>query len=102
VLSYTLPFLFLFAVFLTLQVRAARSGPSPPDAWRTPGGRPVALAIGAVGMAATVVAVLCTLVPSPDAKNQLWEAAKLVFASAVLVVSGVAAYGLAVRRGVRG
>jgi amino acid transporter len=102
VLSYTLPFLFLFAVFLTLQVRAARSGPAPPDAWRTPGGRPVALAVGAVGMAATVVAVLCTLVPSPDAKNQLWEAAKLVFASAVLVLSGVAAYVLAARRNVRG
>jgi amino acid transporter len=102
VLSYTLPFLFLFAVFLTLQVRAPRSGAPPPaDAWRTPGGRGVALAIGVVGMTATVVAVLCTLVPSPDARNQLWEAAKLVFASAVLIVSGVAAYALAKRRAAR-
>ena len=101
VLSYTLPFLFLFAVFLVLQVRAPRSGAAaPPDAWRTPGGRPVALAIGAVGLAATMVAVLCTLVPSPDAKNQLLEAAKLVFASAVLIFSGVAAYALAKRRAV--
>jgi amino acid transporter len=99
VLSYTLPFLFLFAVFLTLQVRAAGSGPAPPDAWRTPGGRGVALTVGGVGMAATVVAVLCTLVPSPEARNQLWEAAKLVFASAVLILSGVAAYLLAKRRG---
>ena len=54
--------------------------------------------VGAVGMAATVVAVLCTLVPSPDAKNQALEAAKLVFASAVLILSGVAAYVLAKRR----
>jgi amino acid transporter len=99
VLSYTLPFLFLFAVFLAVQVRAPRSGAAPADAWRTPGGRGAALAVGAVGMAATVVAVLCTLVPSPDAKNQLLEAAKLVFASAVLIVSGVAAYALAKRRG---
>jgi amino acid transporter len=97
VLSYTLPFLFLFAVFLAVQVRTPRSGAAPADAWRTPGGRGVALAIGAVGMAATLVAVLCTLVPSPDAKNQLLEAAKLVFASAVLIVSGVAAYALAKR-----
>jgi amino acid transporter len=101
VLSYTLPFLFLFAVFLWLQVRAPRSGDAPADAWRTPGGPHVALAIGAVGMTATIVAVLCTLVPSPDAKNQLWEAAKLVFASAVLIFSGVAAYALAKRRGAR-
>ena len=102
VLSYTLPFLFLFAVFLVLQVRDARSGAAPADAWRTPGGRGVALAIGAVGMAATIVAVLCTLVPSPDARNQLLEAAKLVFASAVLIVSGVAAYLLAKRRAASG
>ena len=33
VLSYTLPFLFLFAVFLAVQRRAP-----PADAWRTPGG----------------------------------------------------------------
>ncbi|MDB5479672.1 MAG: hypothetical protein JWO83_725 [Caulobacteraceae bacterium] len=98
VLSYTLPFLFLFAVFLKLQVGVARSGAAPAKAWRTPGGCRVALAVGAVGMAATIVAVLCTLVPSPDARNQLLEAAKLVFASAVLIVSGVAAYVLATRR----
>jgi amino acid transporter len=101
VLSYTLPFLFLFAVFLAVQVRAPRSGAAPADAWRTPGGRSVALAVGAVGMAATLAAVLCTLVPSPEAKNQLLEAAKLVFASVVLIVSGVAAYALAKRRGPR-
>jgi amino acid transporter len=90
VLSYTLPFLFLFAVFLTVQRR-----PAPGDAWRTPGGRGAALAVGAVGLTATVVAVLCTLVPSPDAKDQLGEMVKLVFASGVLICSGVAFYAAA-------
>jgi amino acid transporter len=98
VLSYTLPFLFLFAVFLATQGRAARARPAPADAWRTPGGPRVALAIGGVGMAATILAVGCTLVPSPDAGDQAWEVAKLVLASAVLVLSGVAAYALARRR----
>jgi len=92
-LSYTLPFLFLFAVFLVVQFRA------PPDGiWRAPGGRAGALAIGAVGMGATVVAVLCTLVPSPDAPDQLGAALKLVFASAVLNLSGVVFYVVAKRR----
>jgi amino acid transporter len=93
VLSYTLPFLFLFAVFLTVQGRAF-----PADAWRTPGGAGWARAIGGVGLAATVVAVACTLVPSPDARNPLLEMAKLVFASAVLILSGVAVYVVARRR----
>jgi amino acid transporter len=90
VLSYTLPFLFLFAVFLAVQ-----RGPAPADAWRTPGGRGAAFAVGAVGLAATAVAVACTLVPSPDARDQLGEALKLVLASAVLIFSGVAFYAAA-------
>ncbi len=87
VLSYTLPFLFLFAVFLTVQTKSA-----PAHAWRTPGGRAVALCVGGVGLIATIGAVLCTLVPSPDAKDQLGEVFKLLFASAVLILSGVAFY----------
>ena len=87
VLSYTLPFLFLFVVFLAVQRRA------PPDgAWRTPGGRGAALAMGAVGLAATLLAVACTLVPSPDAEDPGGEAMKLVFASAVLILTSVAFY----------
>jgi len=93
VLSYTLPFVFLFAVFLAVQGR-----PAPPDAWRAPGGLAGARAIGAVGLAATLVAVACTLVPSPDARNPWLEALKLVFAAAVLIVSGVVFYVLARRR----
>ncbi len=97
VLSYTLPFLFLFAVFLAVQRRAA-----PADAWKMPGGRGAALAVGAVGLTAAIVAVLCTLVPSPDAKDQVGEMVKLVFASGVLIFSGVAFYAAAKwRAGVR-
>jgi glutamate:GABA antiporter len=90
VLSYTVPFLFLFAVFLATQARAGA-----PDEWRVPGGRGVAVAIGLVGMVATVVAVACTLVPSPDAKDQVGEVVKLVVASGVLIFSGVAFYAAA-------
>ena len=97
VLSYTLPFLFLFAVFLAVQRRA------PPDgAWRMPGGPKAALAVGAIGLAATIVAVACTLVPSPDAKDQLGEMLKLVGASAVLTFSGMAFYAAAKWRARRG
>ena len=92
VLSYTLPFLFLFAVFLAVQRRQR-----PADAWRMPGGRTGAFAVGLVGLAATTVAVACTLVPSPDARDQLIEALKLVGASAALIGSGVLFYAAARR-----
>jgi amino acid transporter len=90
VLSYTLPFLFLFAVFLAAQRRAP-----PADAWNMPGGRVAAVAVGAIGLTAAVVAVLCTLVPSPEAKDQVGEMVKLVLASGVLIFSGVAFYAAA-------
>jgi amino acid transporter len=87
VLSYTLPFLFLFLVFLAVQRQA------PPDgAWRTPGGPGAALAMGGVGLAATTLAIGCTLVPGPDSKDPAGEVVKLVLASAVLILAGVAFY----------
>ena len=96
VLSYTLPFLFLFAVYLAVQFRTPLVG-----MWRVPGGPRAGVMIGTIGMAATVTAVVCTLVPSPDAKDQVGEALKLIFASGVLIVSGCAIYALA-RSRVRG
>ena len=90
VLSYTLPFLFLFAAFLAVQFK-----PAPEGAWKLPGGRRAAMAVGLVGSSATAIAVACTLVPSPDAKDQAGEIAKLVFASGVLIFSGVAFYAAA-------
>jgi len=93
VLSYTLPFLFLFAVYVAMQWRVVA-----PEIWRTPGGPRVATAIGVVGLAATLTAVGGTLVPSPDAKDPAGEVVKLVVASAVLVLSGVAFYVAARRR----
>ncbi|HZZ87784.1 MAG TPA: APC family permease [Caulobacteraceae bacterium] len=90
VLSYTLPFIFLFAVFLAVQGRAA-----PADAWRLPGGALLGRLVGVVGLAATLAAVGCTLVPSPDARDQTGEMLKLLLASGVLIFSGVAFYAAA-------
>ena len=93
VLSYTLPFLFLFAVFIAVQHTGMGE-----DGWRAPGGKRGALIIGWVGLIGTISAVACTLVPSPDAANQIGEMLKLVLACLVLVFSGCAAYALARRR----
>lgn len=77
VLSYTLPFLFLFAAYIAVQTNM----------------RP--RAIGALGFVVTLSAIACTLVPSPDAEDPLGATLKLVWASAALILSGVALYALA-------
>lgn len=89
-LSYTLPFLFLFAAYLIAQRK-----PAPTGAWVAPGGKSGAMVIGVVGFLVTLSAVLCSLVPSPDAADPIGTTVKLLWASAVLILSGVVLYGLA-------
>ncbi len=93
VLSYTLPFVFLFIVHLKVQGR-----PPPAGAWTMPGGPVARRMVGATGLAVTLSAILCTLVPSPDAPDKLWATGKLLLASTALILSGVAAYVVARRR----
>ena len=92
VLSYTLPFVFLFWVFLKVQDRPA------PHAWTTPGGAAVARAAGALGLAVTLSAIACTLVPSPEAIDKVGAVTKLVVASGVLIAAEGALILLACRR----
>jgi amino acid transporter len=92
VLSYTLPFVFLFLVYLMVQ-----SKPAPAGAWIPPGGARVARLAAWLGLAVTSSAIACTLVPSPDAADKLLAVVKLLVASAILILSGVALYALRAR-----
>jgi amino acid transporter len=92
VLSYTLPFLFLFLIYIKVQDQ-----PLPADGWAPPGGPRSARLAGLVGLAVTVSAILCTLVPSPDTTDKAGAVLKLLLSSAVLVFSGVVAWVLAWR-----
>ena len=94
VLSYTLPFVFLFAVYLKVQ-----SDKEQPLEWRTPGGARAARWIAALGLAVSASAILGSLTPSPDATDSVGTTIKLLFASFVLLASGAAFYVL---RGLRG
>jgi amino acid transporter len=59
VLTATIPYVLVFAVYL-----AQKLWPQVPGAWRPPGGARTSFVLGLVGMAATLTAIACTLVPN--------------------------------------
>ncbi len=79
-LSYSLPYLFMFVAWSKIAAG--------------PGGRFGA----AVGFVVTTSAVLGSIVPSPDAAAPVESVVKLLFATAVMTVSGAALYYAGVRR----
>lgn len=95
VLSYTLPFVFLFAAYLKVQ-----DEPRAQLDWSTPGGPKIARLIAATGLVVSTSAILGSLAPSPDAEDALGATLKLVFASFVLLASGAVFYWLR-QRGAR-
>ena len=84
VISYTLPFVFLFIVYLRVQGSPRRAG-----AWTPPGGTRLGRLVGCVGLVVTISAIACTLVPSPEATDKVAADVKLVVACAVLILSGL-------------
>lgn len=92
VISYTLPFVFLFLAYLRAD------GPVAPGIWVAPGGPAGRKTLAWMGLVITATAIACTLVPSPDATDKLGAVVKLVVASAVLVGIGAAIYAAASRR----
>ena len=92
VISYTLPFIFLFLAYLKVK------GPAADGVWTAPGGALGRRAIALAGLAVTITAIACTLVPSPDATDKVGAAIKLVVSSAALIGAGVAIYAWAARR----
>jgi amino acid transporter len=92
VISYTLPFVFLFAAYFAV------TGVVSPGVWVVPGGARGRRIVALVGLAVTGSAIVCTLVPSPDATDKIAAVVKLVLASATLVGMGMAVYLRATRR----
>jgi amino acid transporter len=79
-LSFALPYLFMFV------------------AWRKIAGGPAARFGAAVGFVVTTSAILGSLVPSPDAAAPVAAVVKLLFATAVMTLTGAGLYYAGVRR----
>jgi len=87
VITYFIPYLFLFASMIKLQSR-----PAPATAIRLPGGRRVAILLACVGLVSTSCTIVLSLFPAEDDANPAATLRKVLIMTAVLLAAGVAIY----------
>lgn len=90
VLTEFIPFAFIFAALIRVQNR-----PVEKDFRRVPGGRPMAIALGLLGLASTVLTILLSTIPSGDDPNPALAVVKIIGSTAVLIGAGVAVFAAA-------
>jgi amino acid transporter len=87
IISYFIPYLFMFAALIRLQRE-----PAGPDVIRVPGGPPVAIISAAIGFTTTAVSIGLALVPSADEPNKLLAVSKVGGLTLLLLVGGSLVY----------
>jgi amino acid transporter len=93
VITYFIPFLFMFAAMAKLQREPADAG-----VLRVPGGAPVARLLAGLGFAVTLASIVLACVPADDDPNKPLAVIKVVGGSAILVAVGAIIYFLGKRR----
>ena len=87
VISYFIPFLFLFGSMIRLQKEAAG-----PEAIRVPGGKPVAIVLAGLGFATTAVSIMLSVIPPENEPNKGLAVVKVVGLCTLLVAIGTAIF----------
>jgi amino acid transporter len=93
IIAYFIPFLFMFAAMIVLQRE-----PAGPDVIRVPGGKPVAIALAAIGFAVTAISIVLSCIPGDDEPDKVFFVVKVVGSSLALIAIGVVVYALGRRR----
>jgi amino acid transporter len=87
IISYFVPYIFLFAAMIRLQDR-----PTGPGVRHVPGGKPVAIVLASVGLASTALTIVLSAFPADDEPDKLLAVAKVVGGTIVLIGAGVAVF----------
>jgi amino acid transporter len=93
IITYFVPFLFMFAALIKVQNEAAGA-----DVLRVPGGRPMAIVFGAVGFLTTAIAIVLACVPAANEPNKTLAVVKIVGLSVALIAIGAIVYFAGRRR----
>jgi amino acid transporter len=97
VITYFIPYLYLFASMFKLQCETAAS-----DVIRVPGGKPVAYAVSIVGFTTTLFTIAVSVLPPPDEPNKALAVFKIVGGCGALVLIGMWLYWSGKRRARKG
>jgi glutamate:GABA antiporter len=93
VITYFIPYLYLFASMFKLQ-----SEPAGEEIIRVPGGRPAAYVLSILGFATTLFTIALSVLPPPDEPNKSLAVFKIVGGCGALVLIGVGLYWTGRRR----
>jgi amino acid transporter len=93
VITYFIPYLYLFAAMIKLQRE-----PAGPEVIRVPGGKLIAKLVATLGFATTGLTIVLSLIPQPDEPNKPFALFKIVGGTGVLVLVGVGIYLAGKRR----
>ncbi len=93
IITYFIPFLFLFASMIRLQREPAVEGTI-----RIPGGRPVAVVLASLGLLTTLMTIVFSVIPPDDEPNKPLAIAKVIGSTLFLVGVGGAIYYASYRR----
>ncbi len=96
VITYFLPYVYLFAAMYKLQNESAG-----PLVIRVPGGKPVAKLVAIVGLLTTTFTIVLSVIPQSDEPNKPLAVLKVVGLSGLLVLIGAWIYFAGKRRAAR-
>jgi glutamate:GABA antiporter len=96
IITYFIPYLFLFASMIRLQRE-----PAGPDVIRVPGGSRVAIALAILGLMTTTITIGLSVLPSDDEPNKPLAIVKVVGMTFVLLAVGVIVYAAGKQRQAR-
>jgi amino acid transporter len=97
VITYFIPYLYLFAAMIKLQ-----NEPAGPEVIRVPRGKPVAIVVALVGFLTTALTIGLSVIPQPDEPNKPLAVLKVVGGSIVLLAIGAWIYWAGKRRAFQG
>ena len=90
IITYFIPYLFLFAAMAVLQRR-----PAGPEVQRVPGGKRVALGLATLGFVSTALTIVLSVIPGDEEPNKPLAVAKVLVSTVVLVGAGVVVFWIA-------